>query len=188
VDVVEFVLGELPPPPASVLEVGCGAGDLTRALARAGYDILAVDPEAPQGPLFRRSTIEDFGEQRQFAGIAASRSLHHVHNLDVALDKIAALLEPGGVFVLDEFAWDRLDLRSAREVGIDLDEWREEHADLHTSEAMLNGLAVRFTERSLSWQPYLFREKRQAVDEARERKLIARGRLAPIGFRYVGLH
>jgi len=50
-----FVLRSLPPSPARVLEIGCGpVGDLTSAIAAAGYDIVAVDPVAPEGPLFRR--------------------------------------------------------------------------------------------------------------------------------------
>jgi SAM-dependent methyltransferase len=186
-NVAEFVLAELPPPPARVLEVGCGRGELAKELAASGYDVLAIDPDAPEGTMFRRTTIEEFADRSTFAGVAASRSLHHVHDLDTALDNIASVLERDGVFVLDEFAWDRLDARSAREVGIDLDEWREEHADLHTSDVMLDGVAGRFTQRMLSWEPYLFREERQVMTEARERELIAAGRLSATGFRYVGV-
>jgi SAM-dependent methyltransferase len=187
VDVAEFVLAELRPPPASVLEVGCGAGDLARVLAGAGYDVLAIDPDAPKGRLFRRTTIEELDESGPYDAIVASRSLHHVHDLGPALDKIAALLRPGGTFVLDEFAWERLDARSAGEVGISLAEWRAEHADLHTSTAMLDTLDSRLARRSLSWEPYLYREQRQAVTEERERELIETGRIAATGFRYVGV-
>ncbi|MCC2626798.1 MAG: hypothetical protein K0S14_448 [Thermomicrobiales bacterium] len=52
---VQFVLRYLPPSPARVLEIGCGpVGDLSYAIAAAGYAIVAVDPVAPEGPLFRR--------------------------------------------------------------------------------------------------------------------------------------
>ena len=186
-DVVEFVLGELPPPAASVLEVGCGPGDLTRALAGAGYDVLAIDPEAPDGPLFRRTTIEELDETGPFEAVVASRSLHHVGDLGAVLDKVVGLLRSGGALVLDEFAWERLDPRSAREVGIDLAEWREEHSDLHTSAAMLEALESRFARRRLSWEPYLYREQRRAIGETLERELIEADRLAPTGFRYVGI-
>ena len=186
-DVTEFVLAELPPPPSRVLEVGCGSGDLARSLTAAGYDVLAIDPEAPEGQIFRRATIEELDESGPFDVVVASRSLHHVHDLAAALDKTAMLMPPGGTIVLDEFAWDRLDARSAGEVGIDFDEWREEHEGLHTADAMLEELAQRFRERSVSWEPYLHREVRQAVSEQRERELIDGGRLSPIGFRYVGI-
>jgi SAM-dependent methyltransferase len=187
VDVTEFVLAELSHPPLRILEIGCGNGELARALAVAGHDVLAIDPEAPEGPLFRRTTIEDLDETGSFDAAVASRSLHHVHDLAAALNKIAALIRPGGRIVLDEFAWERLGARSAGEVGIDLDEWREEHEELHTSGAMLEELDRRFERRSLSWEPYLYREQRQAVSEEVERELIETGRLAATGFRYVGI-
>ena len=187
VHVVDFVLAELPPLPARVLEVGCGRGDLAKALAEAGYDVLAVDPDAPDGPIFRRTTIEELDEPGSFEAVVASRSLHHVDHLAAALDKIAALLRPGGVLILDEFAWEQLDANSANEVGISLDAWRDEHEGLHTAAAMLAELGARFEQRWFSWEPYLHREKRQAVPEDLERDLIAGGRLAPTGFRYVGI-
>jgi 2-polyprenyl-3-methyl-5-hydroxy-6-metoxy-1,4-benzoquinol methylase len=187
VDVVEFVLAELPPPPARVLEVGCGSGELALELAGAGYDILAIDPEAPRGALFRQTTLEELEEPGPFDAVAASRSLHHVEHLGVALDKIVALLRPRGALILDEFAWDRLSPRSAAEVAIDYEEWREEHQGLHTASAMLDELGKRFEERAFSWEPYLHREARQAVSEERERQLIDAGRLAATGFRYVGV-
>jgi 2-polyprenyl-3-methyl-5-hydroxy-6-metoxy-1,4-benzoquinol methylase len=186
VHVTEFVLAELPPPPVRVLEVGCGDGDLARSLTAAGYDVLAIDPGAPEGQTFRRTTIEELDESGLFDAVVASRSLHHVDDLGIALDKIAALLRPGGTVLLDEFAWDRLDPRSAKEAGIDPEEWREEHEGLHTANAMVEELGARFEQRSLSWEPYLHREARQAVSEHRERELIDAGRISAIGFRYVG--
>jgi SAM-dependent methyltransferase len=153
----------------------------------AGYEVVAIDPEAPRGALFRRTTVEEFDDRRPFDAVVASRSLHHVQDLSVALVKIAALLRRSGVLILDEFAWDRLDERSAAEVGIDYPEWRAEHADLHTADTMLAGVRARFGQRSFSWEPYLYREQRQAVSEARERELIEAGRLAATGFRYVGI-
>jgi 2-polyprenyl-3-methyl-5-hydroxy-6-metoxy-1,4-benzoquinol methylase len=187
VEVAEFVLAELPTPPAGVLEVGCGAGELARVLAGAGYDVLAIDPDAPKGPMFRQTTIEDLVEAGPFDAVVASRSLHHVDDLPAALDKIAAILRTGGIFVLDEFAWERLDERSAGEVGIPLAEWREEHDDLHTSAAMLAEVATRLEQRALSWHPYLYREAWQSVDRETELELIRAGRIEAIGFRYVGV-
>ena len=186
-DVTEFVLAELPPPPSRVLEVGCGRGELAGGLAAAGYDVLGIDPDPPAGPGFRKTTIEDFDGPGPYDAVVASRSLHHVSDLAVALDKVAALLRSGGAFVLDEFGWECLDARSAEEVGIDLGEWRREHKDLQTAAAMLDELGLRFEPRSLSWEPYLYREARQVVSEERERELIELGRLAPTGFRYVGV-
>jgi ubiquinone/menaquinone biosynthesis C-methylase UbiE len=187
VKVGEFVFSELLPPPGRVLEVGCGDGELACALAAAGYAVLAIDPEAPEGTIFRRSTIEELDEQSPFEAVVASRSLHHVSDLTVALDKIAALLERGGAVVIDEFGWERLDARSAERVSIPFDEWQEEHTDLHSSQAMVRELDRRFRRRSFSWEPYLFREPRRVVTEEVERQLIEAGQIQAIGFRYVGV-
>src|SRR5256885_15973206 len=72
-----WVKATLPRPPARVLEVGCGDGRLARALKRSGYDVVAVDPRAPKGPIFRQSRIEDFDEPRRFDVAVAGLALHH---------------------------------------------------------------------------------------------------------------
>jgi len=184
--VFEFVLAELQPPPAQVLEVGCGEGELALQLATVGYDVLAIDPEAPAGPLFRRTRIEDLDEAGPFDAVVAQLSLHHVTDLAAALDKILDVLAPNGRLVIDDFGWERLDEGAADRVGIPVGEWREEHEHLHTAEAMLTELDQRFVRRTFSWEPFLFREGRRVMDEEDERKLIAEGRLPAIGFQYVG--
>src|SRR5215475_12071923 len=40
----QHLLEHLPPPPASVLDVGGGAGHQSFPLARAGYDVTLLDP------------------------------------------------------------------------------------------------------------------------------------------------
>jgi SAM-dependent methyltransferase len=189
-----FVLAHAPPPPARVLEIGCGSGDLARALAAARYDVTAVDPEAPAGDLFRRVSFEDFDDPKSFDAVVASRSLHHLPDLGAALDKVARSLAPGGVLVLNEFAWDRFDDATARwyfeRRGEPVDAWQsrweEEHAGLHTSEAMRRELNRRFRTRHFDWIPYLYRDPEVNVSEAEEVELIAAGRIAATGFRYVG--
>jgi SAM-dependent methyltransferase len=52
VEIAALVEGQLPPTPASVLEIGCGEGELARAVARLGYEIVAIDPQAPDGEIF----------------------------------------------------------------------------------------------------------------------------------------
>jgi len=94
------VLGELPPPPSRVLEVGCGDGRDDETFAKAGYDVTAIDPKAPDGEIFRRTTLEEFDEGT-FDAVVASVSLHHVEDLAAAFDKVATLLHPGGALVLE---------------------------------------------------------------------------------------
>src|SRR3954468_5944079 len=42
----QHLLEHLPPPPATVLDVGGGAGHQSFPLARAGYDVTLLDPSA----------------------------------------------------------------------------------------------------------------------------------------------
>jgi len=107
--VEEFVLGQIGDPPARVLEVGCGAGELAQALARAGHSVTAIDPRAPEGPIFRRVRIEEFSDPGPFDYVVASQSLHHVEDLGRALEKVTNLLRAGGALIVVEFAWERLE-------------------------------------------------------------------------------
>ena len=202
----EFAREQLPPPPAGVLDVGCGQGVLTTALSVAGYDVLGIDPLAPQGDLFRRLKLEDIEETESFDAIVASGSLHHLRDLDAALDKIARLLQPGGVLVVDEFAWDRLDettldwlygqrraLAAAGhgEAPASHDhlrrEWEAEHLGLHGFVALREGLDARFDERAFEWKPYLHRKLAGVATEVLEQALIDAGAIQALGFRYAGV-
>ena len=179
-----FVLSQLPPPPRRVLEVGCGRGELALALAKAGYDVIAVDPEAPEGPIFRQTAIEDLDELGPFDAIITSFSLHHVHDLDGVLDQLHGLLGPDGVVSLDEFGWDLLDEQTAEQYDLDPGEWKEEHDDLHGFERLRGALDARFHEQHFSPGPYFSRHL--GADEDEEHELIAAEQIRPLGFRYVG--
>ena len=179
-----FVLSHLPPPPRRILEVGCGRGELALALAGAGYDVVAVDPEAPEGPIFRQTAIEELDEPGPFDAVVASFSMHHVHNLDAVLDQLRGLLAPEGVLVLDEFGWDLLDEQTAEQYDLDRGDWKEEHDDLHGFERLRSALEARFDEQHFSQGPYFSRHL--GADEDEEHELIAAGKIRPLGFRYVG--
>ena len=85
---------------------GCGdQGGVTPALVAAGYDVLAIDPRAPEGPNYRRITLEEL-EPEPFDAVVAGRVLHHVTPLAPALAKLAGLAP---LLLADEFAWDRID-------------------------------------------------------------------------------
>ena len=92
---LEVVCSHIPEPPARVLEVGCGKGDLALALAERGFDVTAIDPKAPDGPIFRQVRLEDFSDEHGFDAVVASLSLHHIHDLGHALDTIA-VASPAG--------------------------------------------------------------------------------------------
>lgn len=189
-----------------MLEVGCGSGDLARRMDGAGHDVVAVDPSAPDGPIFRRATLAELDDPGPFDAVVASRSLHHVHELDPALDRIHALLRPGGKLVVNEHAFELLDeptarwyLERRRELGpgdhghpppatLDAcrEKWHHDHADLHRSDTMLSALNERFDPLSLEWGPYLFEELGSATSPGEERGLIERGAIQATGFRWVG--
>jgi SAM-dependent methyltransferase len=196
VGLISFVLAALPEPPARVFEVGCGAGKLARAMDAAGYAVLAIDPDAPEGSIFRRSTLEELDDAGPFDAAVATYSLHHIERLDPALDRIASLLQPHGKLVLEEFGWDRLDHATADWYGRQqakpsiesvLAEWRTEHEGLHGYEEMRHALDDRFSEDCLEWRPYLYRCLERDDLETGEREAIAQHEIQPVGFRYVGI-
>ena len=204
-DFTEFVLSHLPPPPARVLEVGCGRGDLTRALAAAGYDALGIDPAAPPEQPFRRIKLEDLEEHERFDAVVTARTLHHVTHVDIALDRIAAHLPDGGRVIVDELGWDLVDEPTAEWVWGQLralaaargedapasvdewwDHWKAEHVGLHGYGRLRDELDRRYRELHFSWEPHLYRYLDGVASESLERSLIEAGAIRPIAFRYVG--
>jgi SAM-dependent methyltransferase len=189
-----------------VLEVGCGQGELTTALAVAGYEVLGIDPLAPHGDLFRRVLLEDLQpDDGPFDGVVAAFSLHHVRDLDLALDRIVALLRPGGVLVLDEFGWDRLDeetldwfwnqRRALAAAGRGeapassaalRDGWEAEHLGLHGFEALRTEIDARFDEHAFEWRPHLYRSLGGVATEVLEQALIDADAIRALGFRFAG--
>ena len=202
----EWVRSQLPTPPARVLEVGCGNGRLARALKRAGYDVVAVDPQAPNGRIFRRCRIEDFDEARRFDAAVAGLALHHVDNLALVLDKVSSLLRARGRIIVYEFAWDQFDRKTAqwfwlrrsaltprmrryfggRSPAECLNKWRRTFRDLHTYRQMRRALERRFTARFFAWTPYLHSYPGGLSSELQERRQIEAGAIRPVGFRYIG--
>lgn len=112
-DVAAFVVENLPSSPARVLEIGCGEGVLARRMAAAGYEVTAIDPNAPEGPIFEQTTIEEFTTSERFDVCVAVLSLHHIGDLDAAVTKITQLLNDRGSLITVEFAWDRFDEATA---------------------------------------------------------------------------
>jgi SAM-dependent methyltransferase len=200
-DFADFVLRQLPDARVRVLEVGCGDGEVALALARAGCLVTAIDPRAPEGPIFRQVRLEDFDGEGGFAAVIASVALHHVHDLGGAVDRIADLLAPAGLLILDEFDRERLRGATARwyheerrrrdETVPDdwqtwLREWHEEHGDIHSAAELRRELGRRFVERSFEWRPYLFSYALGDELEPAERALIESGEIDAVGFRWVG--
>jgi SAM-dependent methyltransferase len=190
----EFVLAQLDRTPSRVLEIGCGDGQAALAVAAAGHEVTAIDPVAPEGPIFERVTLEEFVPSAPFDVVVASRSLHHVPDLELAVDKIAELAP---LLVVEEFAWDRFDERTAHWYLAQLDgpskstqqclrDWHDEHEGLHGHETLRTGFDRRFRERFLVWRPYLHRYPGVRADQKSEQAMIDAGEVDALGFRYVG--
>ena len=209
-----FVRGQLPPPPARVIELGCGpAGGHVPALIRAGYDATGVDPEAPEGSAYVRATFEEYRPEGLADAVVASVSLHHVDDPAVVVDHIAELLAPDGVLVVVEWIsvdfdeatarWCfRHELRDEAEPGAWLGEmhavwaasglgwdaffraWLEEHV-LHAAGAIRRALDARFAITHLSTGPYYFPDLLDA-DVAAEQAAIDAGQISAGCLRYAG--
>jgi hypothetical protein len=182
-----------------VLEVGCGReGGLGEALTAAGYDVLGIDPEAPEGPGFQRARFQDV--DGAYDAVVAGRVLHHVNPLDEGIAKLASLAP---LLVVDEFAPDRIDpgardwyegqRRMLAAAGAsppgppDLGAWAARHPDLHSPETLLVALRAHYDERALEWIPYLHRWLGGPSSEALESTLVGVGAIPAIGYRWAGI-
>ena len=197
-----FTRAQLPSPPARLLEIGCGDGELALALAADGYDVTAIDPRAPEGAIFRRLTLEELDEGLGFDAVVASLSLHHVESLGAAFDKVASLLPPRGTLVLQEFARERLTGTTARwyheqrraanedSVAESFDAWSHEAehdlADVHPFAELRRELDRLFVERVLVEVPYLYSYRLDDAVEPVERALIEAGAIEATGVLYAG--
>lgn len=198
-DFLPFVLGRLPPPPARVLEVGCGEeGGLVPDLLERGYDAVGVDPHAPPGDRYLRTRLEEargaLAAQAWDAAVAA-RVLHHVDPLD---DGVALLARLAPLLLVDEFAPDLI--RGAAQAWYEerrpaagdvpapesIDEWRLRHPGLHAHDLVLAALRRHYAERELAWGPYFHRWLRSEGLEAEERAAIAAGEIPAVGWRWAG--
>lgn len=85
-----------------VLEIGCGQGHLTKALAGRGVDIIGIDanPRAAEvagNDLVRHMLAESLEfEDGSFDYVLAVHSIEHIPPLGEALAEIARVLRPGG--------------------------------------------------------------------------------------------
>lgn len=164
VSLTGFVLAHLPPAPARVLEVGCGSGELALELERKGYDVTAIDPAAPEGPIFRRIKLEELEDDARFDAVVAGRVFHHMgESLEPNLARVSRALEGGGPFVADEFGPDRLDdvtaswyesqRRSLAAAGRanerpSADEWAAHHESVTSSDELIAAFRAYFDERA----------------------------------------
>jgi 2-polyprenyl-3-methyl-5-hydroxy-6-metoxy-1,4-benzoquinol methylase len=114
IDVLVFVRASLPEPPARVLEVGAGGGELAAALRDLGHQVTAIDPKGGAAGVEPVALLDLPAPAEPFDAAVAVTSLHHVEPLDRSVAHLAELVRPGGTLVIDEFDLDRVDERAAR--------------------------------------------------------------------------
>ena len=93
-----------------VLDVGCGSGELTHALAKRGSAVMGMDADAnmvrqaqAQYPdlEFWQGNAANFALDEQVDLIFSNAALHWVQNADNAVQCMAQALKPGGRFVAE---------------------------------------------------------------------------------------
>ena len=207
-----LVRDHLPPPPARVLDLGCGGqGGFVPALLADGFDAVGVDPAAPDGPHYVRSEFERADLPTSLDAVVASLSLHHVAHPAAIIDRIAALLALGGTVVVLEWASERMDEETARwcfeRLGPDdaptwlhrrrdgwqasgkawprfLRDWATEHG-IHRGDDVVRLLDARLRRRMIDDGPYFFADLADASEEE-EQEAIDAGRIQAARIRWVG--
>jgi len=119
-EVLDWIRAVLPERPGlRILEVGCGPGHLARRLLDAGAQVTAIDVDVDQAQAARGRGVpaiaSDFlaFEGSGFDALLFTRSLHHISPLTGAIEKMRALLRPGGLILADEFAHEQMNAATA---------------------------------------------------------------------------
>jgi SAM-dependent methyltransferase len=103
------LIDQVPDGVKTVLDVGCGLGDVTRALAQRGFRVTALSPDRGHAALlerlaarmdpgqvrFRKVKFEDFDDPGPFDLVLMSESQDYF-DLDAGLAQCRRLLRPGG--------------------------------------------------------------------------------------------
>jgi SAM-dependent methyltransferase len=197
--VLAFVRAALAPPPLRLLEVGAGGGELAAALREAGYDVVAVDPNAAGDGVLPLALHEVDAPPASFDGAIAVLSLHHVEPLRESCARLAELVHAGGRLVIDEFDVGRFDERAARWLIDRRAELGRDHPedpaacvadlrahDLHPVSRLREALAPSFALGGAVRGAYLHRWDLDPGLRANEEELIASGALPATGARLTG--
>jgi SAM-dependent methyltransferase len=207
-----MVRDRLPAPPARVVEIGCGSlGGFVPELRASGYEVVGVDPEAPDEDGYRRSEFEDVNLPHGFDAVVASTSLHHVADPAGVIERVASVLASEGTVVVVEWAWEDFDEPTARWCFSRLapdenagwlhrrhDEWVGSGQDwdaylrgwaekerLHAAAPLLRLLDERFDRRHLALGPYFFPDLSGTSVED-EQAAIDAGEIQPTRVDYIG--
>jgi SAM-dependent methyltransferase len=147
-----------------VLDLGCGTGRLTRALAKrsrtVGMDaasaMLAVAHDQNSADYIQGDAFALPFADASFDAVVALRLVFHFARLDALLKEMRRVVAPGGVLVFDTYLWSPRAL-----VPLDQRRWGTQiyvHAPRAVEEcAQALGLRVLAREPSFLFSPYLYR-------------------------------
>jgi SAM-dependent methyltransferase len=205
-DVLDYVRGALPEPPARVLEIGAGRGELATDLAALGYDVVAIDPGGG-APNIVQVALRDVPEPPEsFDAAVAVRSLHHVEPLPESVARLAELLRPGGLLVVDEVDVERFDERAAAWLMAQHAAAGDQHGSgsghlsratdpaslvsdlrhhLHPLGLIREELARTFVLGEVAYGTYLYRWELPPGLRGEEERLVAKGQIPAVGARFV---
>jgi 2-polyprenyl-3-methyl-5-hydroxy-6-metoxy-1,4-benzoquinol methylase len=115
---------DAPAPRPRVLDVGCGAGQITSAIARAGFDVVGID--LAEEPLRRARSRDPTLELRlvgadgdwpfadsSFDAVWAGETIEHVLDTAAWLSEVRRVLRSGGLLALSTPSLDRPRLLAA---------------------------------------------------------------------------
>jgi SAM-dependent methyltransferase len=207
-----FIWTALPPAPARLLEIGCGAaGGIVPAALAAGYGAVGVDPGAPDGVAYRQVPFEKYEPPSGLDVVVSVQALHHLANLEAAFERVDRVLTHDGLLVIVEWAWERIDEATARWLFARVpaethsgwagqrrdnwrasglpwpeyrDRWAHEHG-LHSWRAVESALAIRFETVLREDAPSLFGDVAE-ISEETERAAIAAGEISTTGIHWIG--
>ena len=206
------VRAHLPPPPARVIDVGCGrAGGFVPFLLAEGYGAIGIDPNAPHGSAYRQTEFEQAELPEKVDAVVASTSLHHVGDPPRVIERMRDALAGGGTAVVIEWAWEDFDVQAAEWCFSRLsrqdepgwlhrrhDEWRASRQawpdyfrgwaqghGLHRGDLIVRLLDESFERRHLARGPYFFADL-DGTSEAEEQAAIDDGEFPPPRIDYVG--
>jgi SAM-dependent methyltransferase len=196
-EVEAWLRANLPPVPASVLEVGAGDGSLARSLRAAGYAVTAIDPKSENADVEPVALADLPDPPLPFDAAVAVVSLHHVEPLTESVARLAGVMAPGAPLLLDEFDADALDEDAAAHWLA----WRHDHggeepetpaelvqtmrSKLHSIESLTVALSQWFEIGAPVRGIYLYRWKLDESLRADEERLVAAGELPATGVRII---
>ena len=104
----------------TILEVGCGSGELAASLSSDGLAVVAIDSDgdsvaaAQQLGVDARLADWPVFEEGEFDAILFTRSLHHIHPLDEAVERAGESLVADGRIIAEDFAYEAADEETLR--------------------------------------------------------------------------